>query len=149
MVTIKIQSVDDIILAYLEDLGFDRKQAQKATPAIKKLLPADCGSGDEIIRRLDQKLIENARIIFSGSPLGDPQIRALLRLTYIRAQGADKWGAAVLTESRFGEEMLRELHKQIVESAPNYVLSQMKPQPIEPAHLFHKIFHPSKKSRKK
>ncbi len=148
MVTIKIQSIDDIIRAYLTDLGFNESLALKNTAAVKKLLPKDCNSGDEIIRCLDEKLRENGQKIFNCSKLKDPQLSALVRFTYIRAEGATKWGAAILTDNHFSTEMIRSLHKEIVESAPNYVLSQMKPQPIEPVHLFRNIFQHSEKKAK-
>lgn len=148
MVTIKIQSIDDIIRAYLADLGFDEVQGKKNLAEVKKLLPKDCCSGDEVIRCLDERLKANGQIIFYGSQLADPQMLALARLTYIRAGGAGKWGADILTKDQFNAEMISCLHKEIAESSPNYVLSQMKPQPIEPAHLLQKIFRHSGKKAK-
>lgn len=148
MVAIKIQSIDDIIRAYLTDLGFDEAQGKKNLAAVKKLLPKDCCSGDEIIHCLDEKLKANGQIIFKGSQLADPQMLVLVRLTYIRAGAAGKWGADILTKDQFPADMVRSLHKEIVESAPNYVLSQMKPQAIEPAHLLQKIFRHSEKKAK-
>lgn len=143
MVTIKIQSLDDIVTAYLRGLGFNHQTAQKQISVLKKYLPQDSDSGDEVIRCLDELLYHSAQSIFKDSSLDKPQLIALLKFCYLRSSGAQKWGAQIFESSQLNGEISAALHKEIIHVAPNYVLSHMEPQSIvipHPGQLITKMF---------
>lgn len=147
MVTLKIQSLDDIIRAYLCGLGFAGDKAAATIKQLKTKLTEN-GDGDAAVEALDHLLYQSARQIFKNSSLDKPQLIALLKFCYLRSNGAQKWGGSVFEPSAIDCKMAEQLHQEIIHVAPNYVLSHMEPQPIEipqPGKLIKKIFkHKSK-----
>ena len=79
MVTIRIQSIDDIICAYLRDLGFDSKTAATEVSGLNKYLLGISDNGDEVISALDEQLYQSAQKLFSDCQLDKPQQIAMLK----------------------------------------------------------------------
>lgn len=143
MVTIKIQSIDDIICAYLKGLGFSADAANKIVPELKKKLPISQESGDKVIDALDSLLLETAKKIFNDSTLDSEQLVALFRFCWLEAKGASKWGDKIFTLKNNDEKIAHALRQKVIHVAPNYVFSQMKPQEItipNPSNFLKKIF---------
>ena len=90
MVTLKIQSLDDIIRAYLCGLGFAGDKAAATIKQLKTKLTEN-GDGDAAVEALDHLLYQSARQIFKNSSLDKPQLIALLKFCYLRSNGAQKW----------------------------------------------------------
>ena len=98
MVTLKIQSLDDIIRAYLCGLGFAGDKAAATIKQLKTKLTEN-GDGDAAVEALDHLLYQSARQIFKNSSLDKPQLIALLKFCYLRSNGAQKWGGSVFEPS--------------------------------------------------
>lgn len=148
MVTIGIQSIDDIICAYLRDLGFDSKTASTEVSGLKKYLPGISDNGDEVISALDEQLYQSAQKLFSDCQLAKPQQIAMLKFCYLQSGGAQKWGVRIFNTNKIDTEMKTALLQNEVHIAPRPVLSRMEPQSIEmpqPTNLIKKIFKQKKK----
>lgn len=96
MVTLKIQSLDDIIRAYLCGLGFAGDKAAATIKQLKTKLTEN-GDGDAAVEALDHLLYQSARQIFKNSSLDKPQLIALLKFCYLRSNGAQNGAAACLS----------------------------------------------------
>lgn len=143
MVTIRIQSIDNIICAYLQDLGFDDKSAAAETSGLKKCLPQTSENGDEILTALDDCLYQSAQHIFSDSGLNKSQQIAMLKFCFLRSNGAQKWGTQIFNSAKVDDAMKTALLQNTVQVVPNLIPSRMEPQPIEmpqPAKLIRNIF---------
>ena len=92
MVTIRIQSIDDIICAYLRDLGFDSKTASTEVSGLKKYLPGISDNGDEVISALDEQLYQSAQKLFSDCQLAKPQQIAMLKILLFAKRRRSKMG---------------------------------------------------------
>lgn len=144
MVTIKIQSADDIALAYLESLGFSEKQKQQILANIMDDMKKNPSSGDDIVAFMDKKCLIAAKKIFNNTKLNNEQMVAQLKLCYLMNDGAKKWGDSIFDENKITPELINEIQDKIVIVAPEFKMSHMGPQEIksvEPKNLFQKIFH--------
>lgn len=144
MVTIKIQSADDIALAYLESLGFSEKQKKQILANIMDDMKKNPTSGDDVVAFMDKKCLITAKRIFSQTKLNNEQIVAQLKLCYLMNDGAKKWGDSIFDESKITPVLISEIYDKMVVTAPEYTISHMEPQEIEsvePKNLFQKIFH--------
>ncbi len=147
MVTIKIQSIDDIIAAYLKGLGFTDKDASKIVPWFREKISLSQENGDKVIRELDKIVLSSAKKIFNDSVLDDEQLVALFKFCFLQANGAQKWGDKIFTLRDREEIISLALRQEVIHVAPNYVFSQMKPQEItipHPSNLLKKIFKHNK-----
>lgn len=148
MVTVKIQSIDDILKAYLKSLGFREDIAQKNISLLKTKINVSQESGDKVIDALDNVLLATAKHIFKDSTLDDEQMVALFKFCFLQAKGAEKWGDKIFETISNDSEIAQVLRKHVVHVAPNYVFSQMKPQEIDiphPSNLLKKIFKHKKR----
>lgn len=143
MVTIKIQSADDIALAYLESLGFSQKQKKQILANIMDDMKKNPASGDDVVAFMDKTCLIAAKKIFSHTKLNNEQMVAQLKLCYLMNDGAKKWGDSIFDENKITTELVIEIYNKMVVTAPEYTISQMKPQEIEsvaPKNIFQKIF---------
>lgn len=148
MVTIKIQSADDIIRAYLQSLGFANADVQKNIRFLKDKAGTSLTDGDKIIKALDNIILTSAKKVFCNSSLDDEQLIALFKLCFLQANGADKWGHKIFETLKEDDDIAKSLREYVVYVAPDYVFSQMKPQEIDiphPSHLLKKIFKHKKR----
>ena len=143
MVTIKIQSIDYIIAAYLKGLGFTDDGAHKIVPALKGKLSLSQENGDKVIDELDKIIATEAKKIFNDSSLDDEQLVALFKFCVLETKGAQKWGDKIFALKDSDEKIVLSLRQAVIHVAPNYVFSQMKPQEItipNPSNFLKKIF---------
>ena len=133
MVTIKIQSQGDIINAYLKTFGFEPEAALQCASDLEKNFDESIKNGEEIITELDKRLLSNARKIWPLSEYESEQIVALFKLLYLMNDGAAKWGDIIFYDKDIPEDLYKIMASHNMTQAPNYALSQMQPQKIEPA----------------
>ncbi len=147
MVTIKIQSIDDIIAAYLKGLGFTDDGAHKIAPTLRGRLSLSQENGDKVINELDKIVASTAKKIFNDSSLDDEQLVALFKFCVLETKGAQKWGEKIFALKDSDEKIVLALRQEVIHVAPNYVFSQMKPQEINiprPSNFLKKIFKQKK-----
>ena len=135
MVAVNIQSVDDIIAAYLKYLKFSDKQARKLAAILKGQLV----NQDNIVDALDGLLVKPAKKVLSGYILTDAQAVALYKFCFLQAGGAKKWGVMLFDENS-SAAFAEALRKEIIINAPVYTISHMEAQKIEPV-LAHGFWH--------
>lgn len=133
MVTIKIQSVDDIAAAYLKTFGFSGEIIKKILPELMKQLKTNIDSGDDIIKALDKLVLASAKRTFGKTNYPDEQLTALLKASYLLFDGAKKWGDKIFYADKIPAEMIEALQAANLHQAPDYAYAQMNPQPIVPA----------------
>ena len=99
-------------------------------------------NGEEIITELDKRLLSIARKIWPLSEYESEQIVALFKLLYLMNDGAAKWGDIIFYDKTIPEDLYKIMASHNMSQAPNYALSQMQPQKIEPAipqHWFKRL----------
>ncbi len=135
MVTIKIQSREDIIAAYLKSFGFcDDKLAAVVSAVTGNLQKVRCGSGEELLAFVDGFLLKTARKIFMNSRLDDEQLLAQFKLCFILCRGAEKCTSYGLKSFKLPSELTAQMRACAVTNAPPCKYTEMTPQKIEPIH---------------
>lgn len=132
MVAIKIQSLDDIIEAYLCGLGFEKKDLKKASELMLEALGTSYNA-DNVLASLDALLLKTAVNVFPGNNWEQGQQLAMFKLVFLLSKAAQKWGAQALLAGKISEEMKKTFQAQMMCAAPQYHLSHMQPQKIESA----------------
>lgn len=131
MVTIKIQSIDDIVAAYLKTLGFSDVQVGMAVPKVLKLMKTELTSGDEIINDLDKLVLTSAKKVFGKTKYANEQLTALFKACYILNDGALKWGETIFWEDKIPKDLVEKFQASNLHQAPDYAFSKMEVQLIE------------------
>lgn len=148
MVTIKIQSQGDIINAYLKTLGFEPEAALQCASDLEKNFDESIKNGEEIIAELDKRLLQLAHKLWPLTEYDVEQLVSLFKLLYLINNGAEKWGDVVFYDKALPEDLYKVMVSHNITQAPNYALSQMQPQKIEPAipqHWFKRLLRFSHK----
>lgn len=144
MVTLKIQSGDDIIRAYFMNLGFSEKQLPSLTRLIDERFGCIPKDGDELVAFIDKQVLLLAQSVFPHSVLPPEQLLAQFKLFFLLCNGAEKCTETVLKNHRLPDGLSEQMRLAAFETAPGYCFSDMAPQKIEtpqPARFFHKLFH--------
>ncbi len=148
MVTIKIQSQCDIIKAYLETMGFCSEKAANSALKLDQMFDDNIKNGEEIIAELDKRLLQLAHKLWPLTEYDIEQLVSLFKLLYLINNGAEKWGDVVFYDKALPEDLYKVMVSHNITQAPNYALSQMQPQKIEPAipqHWFKRLLRFSHK----
>lgn len=143
MVTIKIQSPEDIIRAYFRNLGFSEAQLDAMVKIVMSGWGSDSKNGDELLQFMENTVLAQAKRIFPDTQLDDEQLVAQFKLGFILCNGAEKYSAQMLKTQKLPEELVLEMRNHKFSTAPEYVLSEMQPQEFvtaEPKKLLHKLF---------
>lgn len=144
MVTIKIQSSEDIIQAYFRNLGFSEKQLPELVKIVLSGWGKDSKSGDELLNFMDQTVLGLARKIFGNSGLTDGQLVAQFKLCFMLCNGAEKYSAQMIKNQKMPTELSAEMRRFCINTAPECQFSEMLPQEIvssAPGNFLHKFFH--------
>lgn len=142
MVTIKIQSINDIVAAYLKTLGFSDAQVGVAVPKVLKLMKTELTSGDEIINDLDKLILATAKKVFGKTKYANEQLIALFKACYLLNNGATVWGETIFWEDKLPKNLVEKIQTTNLHQAPDYAFSKMEVQLIEtnvPDKLFSRI----------
>lgn len=115
MVTIKIQSSEDIIQAYLKTLGFE--DIVLTDEFVAKINDKD------IVGSLDELLLKQAKRIFDKK-MTKEQMVALLKIAFLTEDTAKKYGLQIFDE----DFQLSAFEFRVV---PEYKISKMLPQVID------------------
>ncbi len=103
MVTLKIQSGDDIIRAYFMNLGFTEKQLPSLTRLIDERFGSIPKDGDELIAFIDKQVLLLAQSVFPHSVLPPEQLLAQFKLVFLLCNGAVKCTETALKNHRLPE----------------------------------------------
>lgn len=144
MVTIKIQSSEDIIQAYFRNLGFSEKQLPELAKIVLSGWEKDSKSGDELLSFMDQTVLGLAQKIFGKSSLTDEQLVAQFKLCFMLCHGAEKYSAQMIKNQKLPPELPDEMRQFYINTAPECQFSEMSPQEIvspTPGNFLHKLFH--------
>lgn len=131
MAAVKIQSLKDVVRAYLKSLGFEGDKLQNAADFIAGSLMSGFESGD-VVAFLDGILLQNIRKNFSGNQFGDEQLLALFKAVYLIERGAEKWGIVIWKSETFPPALVETAASGFFTVVPEYQMSRMLPQKIEP-----------------
>lgn len=142
MVTIKIQSIDDIAAAYLKTLNFSEKKIAEILPRLLKQITTEVISGDDIVNELDKLVLKTAQKVFGKTKYGNEQLTALFKAGYLLNNGAEIWGDKIFSADKISSEFIEKMQNTNLRQAPDYAFSKMEPQKIESAvsaNIFHRI----------
>ena len=135
MVTIRIQSKEDIIAAYLKSFGFKGdKLASVVAAVVQNLDKSGCENGEVLLGLVDNFLLKTAKKIFPQSRLDDEQLLAEFKLCFLLCGGSDKCSTEELKNFKLPLALIRQMQQNYVINAPQYKYAEMKPQVIEPFH---------------
>ncbi|MDD4556609.1 MAG: hypothetical protein PHE89_04710 [Alphaproteobacteria bacterium] len=144
MVAIKIQRAEDIVKAYLQSLNYEEKEAEKAAKNLLENINKKFKPEDDIIKIVDTFLLKKAKKIIKNKKMTDEQILAYFKTKFIMENGAEKCDF----KGNFSETLTSLMNNSGLEIVPEYHLSQMLPQKIEPsspkkmiAQAVKKLFH--------
>ena len=142
MVAVKVQSLKDIIRAYLQNLGFSGQKLEAAVEDVAACA-GDYYDGGSIVDFLDALPVSHMRRQrkFAGMP--DYQIAALFKLVFIENDGAGRWGTLPWCQKELPTEMLALTERYAADMLPAYKASRMEAQPIEslrPVRWFTRLF---------
>jgi len=149
MVTIKVQSVDDIIKAYLQTLECcSTKKLSVLVPLLKNLLGNLDDKAVDVISLLDELVYKKSLTIFGNIKLTKSQMISLCKFCFLESGGFNRWNDELFlpTTSKNFKSALLEVK---ISNAPSYKLSHMLAQqiePIRPKNIFHKLFSFRKKN---
>lgn len=148
MVAIKIQSREDVITAYMLNLGFQHEKLPDAVKIVAVNLPQQLQSGDEVLEFMDKAVLKMAKEIYPNSCLADEQLVAEFKLCFLLGSGADYCRPKEFTKLELPHELVQRMQEQCISTAPQYHYTEMKMQAIESANTLGQIFHHKKKASK-
>lgn len=135
MVTIRIQSKEDIIAAYLKSFGFNNDKLASVVGAVARSLDkVCCSNGEELLSLVDSFLLKAARKTFPESELDNEQLLAQFKLCFLLCGGSEKCSADGLKTFKLPDGLVRQMRECYIVNAPRYRYAEMKPQIIESFH---------------
>ncbi len=143
MVALKVQSLDGIVTAYAQSLGYRGDGLQKTVSFLmdnyaEKLNQEDViASMDEILYAIVKKYIP--------TPRGEKtQALAMFKAVFLLNEGAEKCGLALFEKGNITSDLQQILKENMLQSAPQIKPSEMDAQKIETIDFFAflgKLFH--------
>lgn len=144
MVTIKIQSSEDVVKAFLCNLGFNADLSAENSLKVLEMIDNDLSSGDEVIAKLDKLLLTSAQRIWPETNYTPEQLTALIKIAFILNDGPNRWGTQIFKSEKLPKDLIQIIYNYSLCQAPHYAFAKMEPQKIEPVvsqNLFSKLFH--------
>lgn len=141
MVTLKVQSLNDIIAAYCQSLGYEGRALQTAVKVIADRFGGQLNTED-VIASLDKMLLSNIKKYLPDGHLNAYQKVAIFKAVFLMNDGAKKWGSAIFEEKELPDALKKALAEHKLSVVPEFKVSHMEPQKIEtpnPLSLFGKI----------
>ena len=149
MAPIKIRSLKDVARVYLQTLGYTIPDLRDED--LLSLLSATdvhTDTAEELVRRADEILFENALKVFNDIYFEKEQTVAYFKLFFSILGGAKICSVKDLVKGKLPPELVEKMQKQAVINAPEYTFEHMKNQKIEEIHWFSRIFSCFKKGNK-
>ena len=131
MVAVTIRSAEDIAFAYLQAMGYSPKEAAVAGELIMQKFKAEIEESNDVVAVLDRFLSAKAKEIFGKSDLNDVEAAAAFKAAMWLGEIKSAWKENLFkdkSDDGFAEELRRAMPK----NAPQYALSMMKAQRIDP-----------------
>lgn len=143
MVALKVQSLDDIMMAYFASLGYQDKEIKKIIPFIhlnyeKKLDP------EKVIASLDDVLYGIVKKYLPATKQNKQQRLSYFKTVFLLNEGAKLCGGSLFEKGEIPETLQAKLKENFVQAAPEIKFSKMEPQKIENLEFFNffaKIFN--------
>lgn len=132
MVAIKIQRLEDIIAAYLQNLGWTGTVLQSGIEKIAAVLGPEF-DGD-VLKELDELFYKAAVQVVKDRKLNKEQKLAAFKLAFLLAEGGNRWPPEVFLADKVDPVIKEHLQSYLHDTAPAYKMSAMMPQPIEMPH---------------
>ena len=129
-------------------MGFCSEKAANSALKLDQMFDDNIKNGEEIIAELDKRLLQLAHKLWPLTEYDVEQLVSLFKLLYLINNGAEKWGDVVFYDKALPEDLYKVMVSHNITQAPNYALSQMQPQKIEPAipqHWFKRLLRFSHK----
>lgn len=130
MVAIKIQSLEDIVRAYLKNLGFDGEVLETGVHRLTAEHGETLKKGD-VPSALDALIGKAAVKIYKEKSWNTEQKTAMLKFCFVRYDGAQRWGVAALLDDEIPAAVIGELRSLKLLTAPECRMMKMMPQKIE------------------
>lgn len=133
MVTIKIQSANDIIVAYLSSFGFSKKDSQVeyiATDFLTRNLHIN-HIYDEIIGEFNKKVVLLSKKIYTDKEYDDIELISLFRANFILCEGSKKWPLIFSDNFKPEEDFIKVMRKNEICPIPEIKIIKMTPQRLE------------------
>ncbi len=142
MAAIRVQSLADIVSAYFRSLGFSGKSLEKAVSVLLEKHRFEIETND-VVAALEELLQKNLDENFADINLPAESKRAWFKTAFLLSNGAEKWGVGAFTGEASDRCYAEQLKKLNLCQVPDYKVSHMAPQKIEPPHplrAFSRIF---------
>lgn len=142
MVAIKIQSLEDIIGAFLENLGFSGSEKQKTIEFLAR--EYDKASKPDLSLFMQKILIRKAGKIFQMTDWEDCQKVALFKYVFLNKQLATKYGYDFFAKDEPDNKLVEIMQRNILRPVPPCHYSEMPRQIIaspHPGKLLDKVLH--------
>lgn len=133
MVTLRVQSLNDIITAYFCSLGFKEKGLETVVTSVIAKYQNQL-DGKDVTASLDAILVNQIKRNLEDDKLDDAQKVAMFKLAFLEQDGAKRWGAEAFIANKWSKTMIESLKNTAIVIAPGYKISYMKAQKIETAH---------------
>ncbi len=143
MVALKVQSLDGIVTAYAQSLGYRDEGLQKIVNFLMDNY-AEKLNQEDVIASLDEILYATVKK-FIPTPRGEKmQALAMFKAIFLLNDGAEKCGLALFEKGEISPELQQLLKENVLQSAPQIKASKMDAQKIETIDFFAflgKLFH--------
>lgn len=147
MATLIIQSKEDIIKAYFRNLGFEENKLQEIAVIFGSRLETPQKNAIELVNFLDRQTALIAKEVFPNTLLPQQQLVALFKLVFLQCEGAKFCSADIIRKRKLPKELCSIMQKSSIETTPQYLISDMKPQKIiapRPAKILKKLWQRKK-----
>lgn len=142
MVAIKIQSLEDIIGAFLENLGFCGSEKQKTLAFLAA--EYEKAGKPELSQFIKKFVSSRVNRIYTMPDWDDSQKAALFKYVFLSQNLAGKYGYSFFANEQPDEKLLKIMLDNVIEAVPPCHYSEMPRQIIvspEPGKLLNKVLH--------
>lgn len=143
MVALKVQSLDGIVTAYVQSLGYHGESLQKTVSFLMETY-AEKLNHEDVIASLDEILYAIVKK-YIPTPRGEKtQALALFKAVFLLNDGAENCGLSLWKKGEITSELQQLLKDNMLQSAPQIKATKMEAQKIETIDFFaslNKIFH--------
>ena len=143
MVALKVQSLDGIVTAYLQSLGYQGENLQTTLDFLMKNY-ADKLNQEDVIASMDEILYAAVKKYLPSQRGDKTQALAMFKTLFLLEKGAENCGSALFENGFVTDELQQKLKANPLQAAPQVKMTTMEAQKIETLPFFAflgKIFH--------
>ncbi len=147
MVTLKVQSAEDIVKAYLKTLGWSNpKELEQVT---KKILEEGIATSQDVVNDIDKLLFSKSVEVFgSKGKAKEEEMVALFKYCFLSCNGSKNWKEEVFSKKPLSEKFIEAMKEVYPDVVPQSTPCKMKQQKIEHHTFISAISSLFKKSKK-